>query len=201
MDIFRFHCRSVLLFVCSLALGTGCRTSTHTPEKANPETTVGTQTAQSGTGYALLFDLMGDEQNVSKLLIIKRERAELNELIKAISKTAGEAHKQLEAFGKADPSLNLKSKGLPPGEVATRASISKAKAKELLTDKGKDFELAMLLSQSEALTYAEHLAITIGVREANASRAEFLRKLAVELARLRLNVRSMLAEHYTWNGT
>jgi hypothetical protein len=199
MHVFRF--RSLLVFVCGLAVCTGCRTSTQPPEKKNPETTVGTQTPRSGSGYALLFDLMGDEQNVSKLLIVKRERAELNELVKAISKTAGEAHKQLEAFGKADSSLDLKSKELPPAEVAARASISKAKAKELLTDKGKDFELSLLLSQSEALTYAEHLAITIGVREADASRAEFLRKLAVELARLRLNVKSMLAEHYTWNGT
>jgi hypothetical protein len=143
---------------------------------------------------------MGDEQNLSKLLIVKRERTELKELVKAISKTAGDAHQQLEAFGKADPSLDLKTTGLPAGEVAARASISKVKAKELLTDKGKDFELAMLLSQNEALTYGEHLALTTGMKEGNGPRGEFLRKLGLELGKLRHQVRAMLAAHYNWDG-
>src|SRR5437016_7282162 len=90
---------------------------------------------QSGVaehGYALLFDLMGDEKDVAKLRFIKHERPQLKELVKEISKTCGEAHKQLERFGKADPSLNLKSLGLPAAEVETRKAIDKTKEKALL---------------------------------------------------------------------
>ncbi|MDB6029690.1 MAG: hypothetical protein JWM16_28 [Verrucomicrobiales bacterium] len=186
---------------CSVLLGlavvscTGCQTASQTPA-----TPVAEKTGHSGSGYALLFKLMDDERNVSKLLLVKRERAELNELVKAISRTAGDAYKEMEAFGKADPSLNLKVDGLPPAEVAARASISKATAWELLTDKGKDFELALLLTQEEALTYGEHLAVTVGVKEANGPREQFLRKLATDLAALRLRVKAMLAAHYTWDG-
>src|SRR5947208_832758 len=52
-------------------------------------------------GYALLFDLVGDEKDVSKLRFIKHERPELKVLVNEISRTCGEAHKALEAFGKA----------------------------------------------------------------------------------------------------
>ncbi|HUR45068.1 MAG TPA: hypothetical protein VMZ27_04250 [Candidatus Saccharimonadales bacterium] len=152
----------------------------------------------TSNGYALLYDLMGDEKNVSKLLIIKRERNELKEIVKAISHTAGEAHKQLDAFAKADPSLGLKDKGLPAAEVATRESISKAKAKELLTDKGKDFELQLLLSQNEALTYGQHLALTAALKETSAPRVQFLQSLSRDLGQLRQRVIAMLSAHYSW---
>ena len=141
---------------------------------------------------------MGDEKNVSKLLIIKRERSELKEVVKAISHTAGQAHKQLEKFGKADARLNLKDKGLPAAETATRESISKAKARDLLTDKGKDFELKLLLSQNEALTYGEHLALTAVQGETNPQRLQFLQTLARELGQLRRRVVDVISAHYTW---
>ena len=53
-------------------------------------------------GYALLFALLGDEKDVSKLRIIKHEAEELKNLTKEISRVCGEAHKKIEAFGKAD---------------------------------------------------------------------------------------------------
>src|SRR5688572_12596762 len=75
-------------------------------------------------GYALLFSLMADEKDVSKLLVVKRERAELRELIKQISEATGRAHARLENFAKADRSLNLNAQGLPSAESATRAAIA-----------------------------------------------------------------------------
>jgi len=56
-----------------------------------------------GHGYALIYDLMGDERNVSKLLIVKRGHPELGTLIKRISSICGEAQKQLETFAKTMP--------------------------------------------------------------------------------------------------
>jgi hypothetical protein len=149
---------TLVLLWCS-----GCQ-ATRQEGKETLETPAAAGQGQGNFGYALLYQLMGDEQNVSKLLLVKREREELNTLVKSISKAAGDAHKQLEVFGKADSSLNLKANGLPREEVAARESISKAKAKELLTGKGKNFELSLLLSQNEALTYAEHLALTLAIK-------------------------------------
>src|SRR3954465_13020090 len=146
MDLYGL-CRKHCAPLCLLALTAGCFTTAQPqPSQAAAPTRTNSVTAATPSAnhsYALIYDLLGDEKNVSKLLIIKRERSELKEVVKAISHTVGEAHKQLEKFGKADAALNLKDKGLPTAETAARESISKAKAKELLTEKGKDFELKL----------------------------------------------------------
>jgi len=148
--------------------------------------------------YALLYDLLGDEKDVSKLGFIKHERSELKELVKEISRTSAEAHKQLEAFAKADSRLNLKDLGLPVAEIETRKAIGKTKTKALLTDKGKEFEVQLLLSQSEALTYGAHLALTTGRTEAKPQRAQFLQRLANDLTQLQQKVVSLLLANYVW---
>lgn len=152
-------------------------------------------------GYALLYDLLGDERNVSKVLIVKRQRQELGTLIKRISSICGEAHGQLEKFAKADPRVDIKDQGLPAAEIETRKEISSSRAKELLADKGKEFELQLLLNQNEALTYGIHLATTVARGEESSQRAEFLRKLAGDLGQMRQRVLSMLLEGYTWEGS
>jgi len=151
-------------------------------------------------GYALLFDLLGDQKSVSKLLIIKRERAELRDLIKEISARSADAYKRLEAFAKTDANLNLKHLGLPLAEVATRESISKARGKELLRDKGKEFEVEMLLAQNEALTYGAHLAEVTARAENDPQRGRFLRELSGDLARLQQRVVAMLIANYSWSA-
>ncbi len=148
-------------------------------------------------GYALLFDLLGDEKDVSKLLIIKRERAELRGLIQEISRRCARAHEELEAFAKADRRLNLKELGLPASEVKARKSISKARGKQLLTGHGKDFELHLLLTQEEALTYAIHLADVTGAHETDPGRVQFLRTLAGDLRRLEEQLMAMLLANYS----
>jgi len=107
---------------------------------------------------SLLADLLGDEKNVSKILIIKHNSAELGRLIKSISKTAGSESDKLEALAKDDPTLNLHALQLPPGEIATRAAISKTKEHELIFSSGEKFELNLLLTQTNALDYGSHLA-------------------------------------------
>jgi hypothetical protein len=108
---------------------------------------------------SLLADLLGQDKNVSKILIIKRNPDELRNLMKAISKAAGNGTDDLEALAKGDKSLNLHALQLPPGEVAARAAISKTDEHELLTTPGGEkFELRLLLTQTEALKYGSHLA-------------------------------------------
>jgi hypothetical protein len=107
---------------------------------------------------SLLADLFHDEKNVDKILLIKHNSKELGELMKSISKTAGDGEKKLDELTKADKTLNLHALELPPGEKATRAAISKTKEHELLFTSGETFELNLLLSQTDALDYGSHLA-------------------------------------------
>ena len=156
--------------------------------------------ARNDHGYALLFELLGDEKNVAKLLIIKRERAELRDLIRDIAQRCGTAHEELERFAKADRGLNLKTNGLPAVEIGTRDAIGKTKAKQLLAESGKEFELRLLIAQHEALTYGSHLAATIAKTETNAPRAQFLRRLSSDFEVLENRVTSMLLANYGWTA-
>ena len=186
----------LLFFLC------GCtslhETSSRTPAPQSDALGSRNSPLQSSHGYALLFDLLGDEKNVSKLLIIKRERAELRDLIRDIAQRCGTAHEELERFAKSDSGLNLKTNGLPAVEIGTRDAIGKTKAKQLLTESGKEFELRLLISQHEALTYGSHLAATIAKAETNAQRAQFLRRLSSDLEVLENRVTSMLLANYNW---
>jgi len=148
----------------------------------------------SSHGYALLFDLLGDEQNVSKLLIVKRDGPELKKLVKQISEFSGKAHKDLEKLAK-HANIDLKDLGLPDAETQTRKSISREKGKTLLAEKGDDFEFALLLTQNEALTYGAHLAGVLAAGESQSERMRFLQRLSSDLTHLRQEVTRMLREH------
>src|SRR6185312_16184076 len=121
---------AIVLYSC-----VGCASFSNHPERQNEPTTVETAIPARGVmqnGYALLFDLLSDEKNVSLLHFIKHENPELKTLIGDISRVSGEAYKQIEAFGKADTHLNLKNEGLPLAELAARKSISTQKTRLLL---------------------------------------------------------------------
>src|SRR5258708_33030268 len=137
-----------LLYLALLFSLVGCSTIRPTKETTSAE---GPPRSVLNEGYTLLDQLMSDEKDVSKLLIVKREPAAVVETIKSIAARAGEAHKQLEAFAKADARLNLKLKTLPLIEQETRDSIGKARTKELLFQNSKKIELPLLLTQNEAL--------------------------------------------------
>jgi len=107
---------------------------------------------------SLLADLLGDEKNVSKLLIIKHGSPETDQLIKMISKAADDGRKQLDELAKADHALKLDAMQLPPGEKGARDGESKTKEHELLFSSGVQFEFNLLLTQAEALNYGSHLA-------------------------------------------
>jgi hypothetical protein len=142
-------------------------------------------------GYALLFKLLSDEKDVSKLLIIKKEKRNLHDLIKEISNATGQEHKSLEKIGKT-AGINLADEQLPPIETAARESISKEKAKQLLSAKGEDFQFRLLLTQNEALTYGRHLALALLHGETETERRTFLESVAKTFDDLQARVFEML---------
>jgi hypothetical protein len=143
---------------------------------------------------ALLDDLLNDEKNVSKILIIKHNSDELGKLIKTISETAGNGAKMLDEFAKSSGGLDLKRTDLPPGEAATRKAISKTKEHLLLSSKDAEFEFQLLLTQSEGLNYGAHLAMVIADSETDPNGTREFLRLASQLRDLREQVEAMLRE-------
>jgi hypothetical protein len=145
-----------IFFSCALILG-GCADFHKSQTSLIPSTDV-ERIALRNNSASLLYDLLGDEKNVSKILIIKRNSPELKQLIKAISDASRNAAMQLEQMAKVDPTLNLQALKLPAGEKATRAAIAKTKEHELLLSSGENFQFELLLTQADALSYGWHLA-------------------------------------------
>jgi hypothetical protein len=145
-------------------------------------------------GYALLFDLLSDEKNVSKLLLVKKERGELDKLINDIADAAKEAHKRLEQLGKG-AQFNLENHQLPALETATRDGIAKEKAQHLLKSKGAEFEFYLLSTQHQALTYGIHLVRSLGLVESDRGRREFLSQTGARFDQLRERVSELMGAH------
>jgi len=87
--------------------------------------------------YSLLHQLFEEQKDVSLLRFIKREDSEVKVVTKKIAEASRIGGKELEEFARQDPSLRLDDLWLPPGEVATRASIAAAKKKAILGQKGR----------------------------------------------------------------
>lgn len=131
--------------------------------------------------YSLLHQLLSEEKDVSKLHFIKREQPDLEKLIKRISEASASGAKLLEDFARNDPSIPLDAIQLPSGEKATRASIASTKKLELLGQKGDKFELTLLLSQAEALSYGWHLAKVAGENEPQPEHARALKGISKDM--------------------
>ena len=133
---------------------------------------------------ALLHQLLNEEKDISFLHFIKREHTSIRKLMTQIGSSCGKGAKLLEQFAKDDASINLQGTDLPPGEVAARAAIAVTKKHALLENKGSDFELNLLLTQTEALNYGWHLAEVASKNEPQPEHARALADLAEELHNL-----------------
>jgi len=142
--------------------------------------------------YSLLHQLLDEQKDVSILRFIKREHTDVKNLVKRIATTSGTGATLLEEFAKDDPSIQLDDIRLPPGELATRDAIASTKQKELLSQTGDEFELTLLLTQTEALSYASHLAKVAGENEPQPDRARALAGVSEDMRNLYQEVFAML---------
>ena len=173
----------VLVPLCVGALGCASRGAGRASE-APP--------ASSGHGYALLYEILGQERQVSNLLVIKAERDPLERVIDEISEVSDAAYARLDELADADPALNLTDTGLPAEERKTREAIAATRQQQLLGASGQELELQLLLTQNEALVYASHLADTLSRSEPDPARLAFVRALWRDLARLQQDVLALL---------
>jgi len=168
----------VTLLVCALA-GIGCATV----QKILP-TTAWHQGRVRNEGYSLLYQLMSQESDAAKLLIIKHTDPPIADLIKEIASTCTQAQKDLELFKKTDRHLSFVMPNLPQIEQKTRAAVESTVTKELLFSSGKKFEVRFLFTQAEAMNYAAHLARVLHAQETDPLRQKFLTTLAAQCTTL-----------------
>jgi hypothetical protein len=174
----------IILLLLTAMLSVACvLTGCQSPKARSPS---GSSVAQAtrNNGYSLLHQLLDEQKDVSMLRFIKREHSDVKNLVKKIAANSGTGAKLLEEFVKDDPSISLDDIRLPPGELATRDAIAFTKEKELLTQTGDEFELTLLLTQTEALSYAWHLAKVTGENEPQPDRARALAGVSKDMENL-----------------
>ena len=174
------------LIVCTLAV-TGCSTI----QKILP-TTAWREARVRNEGYSLLYQLLSQESDAAKILIIKHADPPIADVIKKIANTCGQAKKELELFHEKDRHLNLEMTHLPEIEQKTRAAIESTVTKQLLFSSGKKFEVRFLFTQAEAMNYAAHLAQVLHDQEDNPVRKEFLAALSERCTTLHDRVMGLL---------
>jgi hypothetical protein len=170
----------MLLAACVL---TGCQT----PKAAPPS-----DESTRNNCYSLLHQLLDDQKDVSILRFIKPENSELKNLTKKIAAASGAGAELLEKFAASDPSIRLDDLRLPSGEVSTRDAIAATKKKELLYGPHAEFELVLLLTQTEALSYGWHLAKVAAEHEPQPERARALLGLGNDMQNLYREVFALL---------
>jgi hypothetical protein len=159
--------------IMSVLMATGCATV----QKIIP-TAAWHQARVRNEGYSLLYQLMSQESDVAKILIIKHTEPPVTDLIKEIASTCGQAKKELEAFHEKDRHLSFEMTNLPQVEQKTRAAIESTVTKQLLFSNGKTFERRLLLAQGQAMNYAAHLAKILHDQDDDPVRKLFLAMLS-----------------------
>lgn len=164
---------------------TGCQSlKPHAPSAGNLST--------RNNGYSLLHDLLAQQKDVSLLRFIKSEQPDTKALVKRIATASGTGAKLLEKFLQDDASIRLDDLRLPPAEMATREAIAATKQKELLGQSGDIFNLTLLLTQAQALSYAAHLATVTSQNEPQPDRARALAGISEDMKNLEAEVFQLL---------
>jgi hypothetical protein len=135
---------------------------------------------------------LDEQKDVSMLRFIKREHSDVKDLIKKIAANSAAGAKLLEEMARHDPSITLDDIRLPTGEASTRDAIASTKQKELLGQSGETFELTLLLTQTEALSYAWHLAKVAGENESEPDHARALAGISEDMENLYQEVFALL---------
>ncbi|MDD1641177.1 MAG: hypothetical protein LUQ68_06665 [Methylococcaceae bacterium] len=154
---------------------------------------VSTRYRECNEGYALLYELTRQEQNVDKILMVKNANEKVSAEIKKIAQIFGQAHDQLDAFAKQYPRLRFETTRLPTLEKKTRDSIESQTTKTLLFSSGRNFELQLLLTQVQALQYAAHLAKELGGMDDSQNRKSFLNQFSKQCEQRHQHVIELLS--------
>ena len=176
--------RKFILLPLALALSAvGVLTGCQSPAVSVPPASGAAQSTRNNC-YSLLHQLLDEQKDVSILRFIKEEQSDVKALTKKIAAASGAGSKLLEEFARHDPTLRLDDIRLPSGEVATREAIASTEKERLLAHSGDEFELTLLLTQTEALNYAWHLAKVAAEKDSQPDRARATAGVSEDMRRL-----------------
>jgi hypothetical protein len=146
-------------------------------------------------GYALLYELMGDESKVGQIFILKSAEPSVHDLVTQVGAYCKSTKSQLDAFAKADPHLAFNQTGLPETEQKSRDLESDRETKSLLLSTGQPFEERLLFTQAQAMGYASDLAAALVEQETDPARKDFLKNLSHRCGEFRDELMGHLAAH------
>jgi hypothetical protein len=121
---------------------------------------------------------MSDESDVGMILWLKHADDSVARLVKAVGERCQAAKKQMDEFPMSDKHIEFNVADLPEVEQKCRELETAEKRHELLSSSGKDFEIYLIFSQAEAMSYANNLCLALEKTEDNPVRKKFLVNLA-----------------------
>lgn len=148
-------------------------------------------------GYDILRATLSDEQHLktirfTKTLVTFKSISEPSkQVIDDIAQTSAVALEELEQSASLAPGIIFDIDRVGQIEQMTRDAIRITTAKEFLTSK-EDFEVRLLVSQTQALRFISHLMKELHAIETNAKRKEWLDTISDQYEKLYLRVLSRL---------
>jgi hypothetical protein len=176
----------LFLLTCAVALG-GCA-ETHEPLSAN-----GGLFRQKNEGYSLLYKLMSDESKVGQIFIIKHADPPVGDLVKQIGDACKSAQAEMEQFPQKDRRVEYDVADLPFIEQKSRDLAAHADTKALLESSGKTFELRLLFTQAQAMSYGRDLCEALAADETDPLRKGFLNDLSKQCGQFYDSLMDLLA--------
>jgi len=167
------------VLVTLLLLGSGACTSNHPSGGSSGAAAESDRLYRTrNEGYSILYKLMSDESDVGMILWLKHADDSVAGLVKAVGERCQAARKEMDEFPKSDKHIEFNVADLPEVEQKCRELETEETRHELLSSSGKDFEIYLIFSQAEAMSYANNLCIAMEKTEDNPIRKKFLVDLA-----------------------
>ena len=132
--------------------------------------------ARQGQGYFTLEHVLDQQGSVDKLLLIKRPRVAIKNLMKEIAAYSKSTDAQVKRWQAQDPSLAAKESGFPPIEAKARKNTESTLTKQLIFNGGHSFEVRLLVSQVQATDYIIHTMEALQDEERSDARKNQLEK-------------------------
>lgn len=148
-------------------------------------------------GYGILYANLGDEQylktiRLTKTIVTFESISEpTREIIDEIAQLSSAAREELEQLAALSPVIMLDAGEDGQIEQRTRDAIRMTTVKEFFTSK-EDFEVVLLVSQSQALRFISHLLKELHVIETNSKRKAWLGTLSEQFEQLYFRVLARL---------
>ena len=185
------HSPGIILLILALAL-VACNDHGKDPVSHNDAT------PQSlNVGYEILRDTLRDEQHLktiryTKTIVTFKSISEPTaQVIDDIAQTSAVALEELEQLASLTPRIIFEVDRAGQIEQMTRDALRITTAKEFLTSK-EDFEVRLLVSQTQALRFISHVTKELIDIETNTKRKEWLGMISGQFENLYLRVLSRL---------